>query len=180
MSLDRLFYRFGQFRRHLRSKLAPDELEEVRRMLASAQLDLFLQMSPGEQSHSLEVLHRLSKQGETQQDVRVASLLHDVGKTRAPLRLWERAWIVLAGKLAPGSLRKWGAATGNLGTLPWWQKPCVVAEQHPAWGAEMARVASCSPRVVSLIRRHQENELLNLQAEEDILLSKLQAVDEQS
>jgi putative nucleotidyltransferase with HDIG domain len=175
MSLGRLVYRFGQFRRHLGSRVVEAELVEARKILTSAQMELFLQMSAGEQAHSLEVLRRLEAQGETDPDLQAAALLHDAGKTHRPLRLWERVWIVLGG----GFLRRVAASEG-LEQLPWWQKPLAVAEQHPAWGAELARAAGCSPRAASLIRRHQEKGMLNLQAEEDVLLRKLQAVDDES
>jgi putative nucleotidyltransferase with HDIG domain len=138
-------------------------------------MKLFLQMSAGEQAHSLEVLRRLQASGEQEPDLLTAALLHDVGKTRRPLRLWERVWIVLAGKLASR-----GGGSEPLERLPWWQKPLAVAVQHPAWGAEMAHAAGCSPRVVALIRRHQDKGTLNLQVEEDALLRKLQSVDDES
>ena len=175
MSLGRLAYRFGQFRRHLSSRLDAAELAAARKVLTPAQMNLFLQMSSGEQSHSLAVLRRLEEQGERHPDLQAAALLHDVGKTRLPLRLWERAWIVLAGRFFHGE-----AVSQALEKLPWWQKPLALAEQHPAWGAELAQAAGCSPRAVSLIRRHQEKKTLNLQAEEDALLAKLQAVDDRS
>lgn len=85
MSLARLVYRGGQFRKHLGSRPAPAELEDVRRILTPPQMELFLHLQPGEQSHSLDVLHRLSEHGETPSDLQVAALLHDVGKIRSPL-----------------------------------------------------------------------------------------------
>jgi hypothetical protein len=175
MSLDRLAYRLGQFRRHLGSRVAEAELREAHRILTPAQMKLFLQMSAGEQAHSLAVLRRLEAQGEREPDLLSAALLHDVGKALRPLRLWERAWIVLVGRFLGKS-----TATGALENLPWWQKPLRVASQHPAWGAEMALAAGSSERAASLIRRHQEKGSLNLQSEEDVLLRKLQAVDDES
>lgn len=175
MSLGRLAYRLVQFRRHLGREVAEVELREAHRILTPAQMKLFLQMSAGEQAHSLQVLRRLEAGGEQEPDLLTAALLHDVGKARHPLRLWERVWIVLAGRLASR-----GDGSETLERLPWWQKPLRVAAQHPAWGAEMAQAAGCSPRVVALIRRHQEKATLNLQVQEDALLRKLQSVDDES
>lgn len=180
MSLARLVYRGGQLRKYLGSRPAPAELEDVRRILTPPQMELFLHMQPGEQSHSLDVLHRLSEHGETPPNFQVAALLHDVGKIRSPLRIWERAWIVLARKIAPGRFREWGAAPGGEDSPPRWQRPFIVAEQHPAWGAALALAAGCSPLAVSLIRRHQEKKPLDPQVYEDSLLAELQAVDDQS
>lgn len=180
MSLRRLVYRGGQFRRHLASRPAPVGLAEARRILTPAQMELFLQMQAGEQAHSLAVFKRLGEQGETDADLRAAALLHDAGKVRYPLRIWERAWIVLAKKIIPGRFKAWGAASGRLDNLPWWQRACAVAEQHPAWGAELAQAAGCSAQTVALIRRHQDQNPYHPQSDEDRLLQKLQAVDDQS
>jgi hypothetical protein len=180
MSLARLVYRTEQFRKYLGIRAAPLDLSQAQEILTPAQMALFLRLQPGEQAHSLEVLGRLQAQGEVDPDLQVAALLHDVGKSRFPLQVWERVWIVLAPKLFPGRFRTWGAAQGALDKLPWWQRLAAVAAQHPAWGAELAQAAGCSMRAVSLIRRHQEPALLDSQNEEDQLLANLQAFDERS
>jgi len=180
MSLRRLVYRGRQFRKHLASQPAESETVEARRVLSPSQMELFLHMQGGEQAHSLDVLRRLLEQGETAHDLQVAALLHDAGKVRCPLRIWERAWIVLAKKIIPGRFEAWGMAPGKLESRPWWQRASAVAEQHPAWGAELAQAAGCSALAVSLIRHHQDIQTLDPQVHEDRLLAKLQAVDDQS
>jgi len=178
MTLARLAYRVQQFWKYTRP--ASPELDEIRPLLSPAEIELFLRMQPGEQAHSLEVLGRLRLQAEVDPDLQTAALLHDVGKCRFPLHVWERVWIVLAPKLFAGRFRVWGAAQGALDKLPWWQRASVVAAQHPGWGAELAQAAGCSARAVSLIRRHQQPAPLNPQNEEDQLLASLQAMDDRS
>jgi len=178
MSLARIVYRTEQFRKYLGIRAAPLDLSEARETLTPAQVALFLRLQPGEQAHSLEVFQRLRLEGETGPDLQTAALLHDVGKSRFPLQVWERVWIVLARKLLPGRFQAWGAAQGALDELPWWQRACAVAAQHPAWGAELAQAAGCSRRAVSLIRRHQDHTPLDPQNEEDQLLARLQAIDD--
>ena len=180
MSLARLVYRTEQFRKYLGIRAAPLDLSQARKNLTPAQMDLFLRLQPAEQAHSLEVLGRLREQGQVDPDLQVAALLHDVGKSRFPLQVWERVWIVLAQKLLPGHFRAWGAAQGALDKLPWWQRLSVVAARHPAWGAELAQAAGCSRRAVSLVRRHQEHSPLDPQNEEDQLVASLQALDDRS
>jgi putative nucleotidyltransferase with HDIG domain len=180
MSLPRLVYRSEQFRKYLGFRSAPPKLSEAQQVLTPAQLSLFLRMQPGEQAHSLEVLRRLREQGEMDPDLLTAALLHDVGKVRFPLRLWERVWIVLAGVLLPGRFKTWGETPSEPEEKAWWERLAMVAAQHPAWGAELAQEAGCSPRAVSLIRRHQDHAPLDLQNEENRLLARLQAVDERS
>jgi hypothetical protein len=178
MSLKRFLYRSGQFWRHTRWVVV--EQAEARSVLTPKQMALFLRMQKGEQAHSLEVLHKLSRQGETDPDLQAAALLHDFGKVCFPLRIWERVWIVVARKALPRRFQKWGASQGELSALPWWQRACAVAEQHPAWGAELAQSVGCSARTVALIRRHQDKSPLDPQDLEDRLLVRLQAVDDQS
>jgi hypothetical protein len=178
MSLARLVYRSEQFRKYLGFRSAPLELSAARQVLTPAQLSLFLSLQPGEQAHSLEVLRRLQEQGEVDPDLGTAALLHDVGKVRFPLHVWERVWIVLAGVLLPGRFQAWGALQEGLDRQPWWVRLSAVAAQHPAWGAELAQEAGCSPRAVALVRRHQDHAPLDLHNEENRLLARLQAMDE--
>ena len=61
-----------------------------------------------------------------------------------------------------------------------WRRPFVVAERHPAWGADLASQHGVSELAASLIARHQEQlppSAENESSVEDSLLLKLQAVD---
>jgi hypothetical protein len=108
-------------------------------------------------------------------------LLHDLGKCRHFLQPWERVWIVLALAFLGHRARRWGQVVVNdLKRLPFWQLPLVVAEQHPAWGAEMVAQAGGSPLAVALIRHHQDETPNTLLASQERLLARLQAVDDNS
>jgi hypothetical protein len=124
-------------------------------------------MTPGEQAHSLRVLERLQRAGESDPDLMRAALLHDAGKVRSPLSLPDRALIVLGKRFLPGRVKRWGE-----GEARGIQRAFVVAAQHPAWGAEMAAQAGATARTCDLIRRHQE------EAGEDRLLRALQEADD--
>jgi hypothetical protein len=113
----------------------------------------------------------------------VAALLHDVGKTRYPLHLWERIWIVLVQSVYPGCVARWGKEDDRQPErIEWWRKAFVVAAQHPKWGAEMAAAAGTAPLAVDLIRRHQEKQVSPIELEttsrEEILLQALRSVDD--
>jgi hypothetical protein len=136
---------------------------------------LFDQMQPGEQAHSFRILHRLIEQGQTHHDLFVAALLHDVGKIQHPLRPWERALIVVCESFFPAQVKKWGQ-----GTARGWRRPFVVAEQHPAWGAQLAAEAGASPLAVALIERHQEPPPKRLETTQDQLLFDLRVFDNES
>ncbi len=174
MTALRVGYRARQFWLAVQGRPDAPSLERARQVLSSAQFELFRQLQPSEQAHALDVLARIEAASEAHPDLLVAALLHDIGKTRYPLRLWERALIVLVKKLSAARLQAWGQ-----GSARGW-RPFVVAVQHPAWGAEMAAKRGVSPLAVSLIRRHQDSLARASQSLEDRLLAALQAADDES
>jgi len=199
MSAERIFYRTRQLWHGLWLTPTPNEMDRVRSMLTPAEIDLFNRLQPGEQSHSLTVFNKLSAAGESNSDLLVAALLHDVGKILYPLKLWERVWIVIGGVFFPRLSKKWAVGDlADLENLSFWKKAFIVAEQHPKWGADLAVQANSSQLVVSLIRRHQQSLTVseympnhdrptagkrdNLESHqfEDCLLHKLQAADNES
>jgi len=131
-------------------------------------------MQPGEQVHSLKVFHRLSKRKETSPDLLAAALLHDVGKSQHPLRLWERVLVVAGQAVFPNLVKYWGK-----GEPHGWRRAFVVAAKHPAWGSDLAFAAGASPLVVSLIRLHRD-EISPAVDHENRLLISLQRADNES
>jgi hypothetical protein len=188
MIAGRVLYRARQFWNALHARPEVENLAEIRRTLNTAQWILFSKMQPGEQAHSIQVYQILTRLGETCPDLLAAALLHDAGKVCVSLHAWERAFIVVVRALFPGRATAWGAMT-DADSLRTWKRPFIVAEHHPAWGAEMAQQAGSSPLTVALIRRHQEKGRgqgrkgageKREEGEEDLLLSVLQAVDDES
>ena len=157
------------------------DLELVQTILNPEQMALFFQMQPGEKEHAVIMVRKLTEQGESQPDLLVAALLHDVGKLRYRLNPLQRTMVVLARAATPGKARRWGSlGTNEWDGLPDWRKPFIVAEQHAEWGAKLAHEAGVSPLTETLIREHHH---LNVQAvsdEENNLLHKLWVVDNAS
>ena len=136
-------------------------------------MTLFTQLQASEQNHSLRVLREIQNRGEANPDLLVAALLHDIGKIRYPLRLWERVFIVLGKKFFPRRVKVWGQAKPR-----GWVRPFVVAAQHPLWGGDLALEVDTAPQAVSLIRRHQDKRHQRASDKiEDHLLSVLQNAD---
>jgi len=189
----RLAYRVRQFWRALTAVPNPEELALAQAVLSPELMALFLRLQASEQVHALGMLRQLSAHNGTHPDLVVAVLLHDVGKTRCPLHLWERGIIVLGEVLLPHKVVSWSRAEAR-----GWKRPFVVAEQHAAWGAELAARAGASSLAVTLIRRHHEalrpvlperfaaqqppaGQSATWQAsQEDHLLYRLQQLDEES
>lgn len=171
-----VFYRLGQFWRVWRARPLPEEAREtITAVLTPEEIALFNRFSFSDQQHSYHVLCTLQSNGQTHPDLLAAALLHDVGKTRAPLSIWQRSLIVLAQAFVPGKTADWGQ-----GDVASWQRPFVVKAHHPAWGAEMAQAAGSRPLTIELIRRHQDPLPETAVTEADRLLRLLQWADDQN
>lgn len=174
--MSELLYRMRQFKQAVTApELDETELAEVYAVLSLAQGELFLRFDRSEQRHSYAVMHTLQTAAHTQPDLLQAALLHDVGKTRAPLSVWGKSLVVVAQKVVPGKTAVWGEHD-----LQGWKRPFVVKAQHPEWGAQMAEAVGSSALVVALIRRHQDDLAeTSASSEEDNLLRLLQWADDQ-
>jgi hypothetical protein len=184
----RVNYRIRQFREALNASPAPEELARARQALSPPLMELFLSLQAQEQAHSLKVFRLLRELDQLHPDLLAAALLHDVGKSRYRLHLWERVLIVLSNALFPHKVKSWGQSEPR-----GWRRPFVIAEQHPNWGSEMAIQAGASSLTASLIRRHQEilepsnGEQIIMNPPdpkqvtlEDVLLKRLQQLDGES
>jgi putative nucleotidyltransferase with HDIG domain len=164
-------YRASQFLQALLAQPAAEDARLVADHLPPTLRPLHQDMSRAEQSHSLAVLRALLRQGQTDSDLLAAALLHDVGKTLTPLRLFDRVLVVLAQRLAPEAARacSTGAPRG-------WRRPFVVAARHADWGGDILEQAGASPRLVALVRQHHASHPPP-KIEEDRLLAALQIAD---
>ena len=187
MIAGRILYRTRQFWRALGANPAPEDLKRVRSVLNPGLMALFLRLSPAEQAHSISVFNKLVENGESHLELLQAALLHDVGKSRFPLRLWERVAIVLGKAAFPQRSHSWGSLppegwppAAGWKILHGLRRPFVVARQHPNWGADMVTQAGGSSLTVTLIRRHQDTSRPESTLQEDQFLSKIQAIDDES
>ena len=181
MNPARFFYRTYQFWQALSVKPGEAELEQAVSLLSPAQQALFSRLQPSEKAHSLRMFRCLVECGESHPDLLAAALLHDIGKTRFPLRLWQRIWVVLAHRFWPDRINKWSASSLPPDQArPGWRTALLVANCHPHWGAELAEQSGSSALVVDLIRRHQDRLAGPPQNLADHLLQKLQFVDNEN
>jgi len=167
-------YRIGQALRALVAFSQPIDRALAGEYLSPELLALFDRMRRSEQQHGLNVLRSVLAQGQTPRDLAVAALLHDVGKTRYTVRIWQKTIAVVVQTLIPGIYRR--LSQGNPTRL--WQRPFVVKAQHPMWSAEMLAVAGASHVAVWLAAHHQDAAEHGMNHPYVHLLQRLQQADD--
>lgn len=168
-------YRFRQFLGNLISTFLPLDLTPAQDLLPAPLFDLFVEMDKADQAHSLRVFNALKNEGEDDDDLLAAALLHDVGKAQHRPVLWQRVLAVLAEPLVKDQLSSFADQPAR-----GWRKAFVIAAAHPHWGAEMVGQAGSSERLIRLIRYHQAQELNGLPSDEVYLVRRLQSFDNQN
>lgn len=167
-------YRLRQGFKALLAFSQPLELDLAAEYLSQRLLTLFQQMNRDEQLHSLNVLRDVLAQGTTPPDLAIAALLHDVGKARYPIGVLQKTCAVLVRAVWPGLYEQW--SKGN--PLNLWQRPFVVYEQHPLWGAEVVAEAGGSDTAQWLVAHHADEAQRWENHPQYELLKRLQAADD--
>lgn len=172
LEINKAVYRLSQGFRTLFAFALPLDVSEAEHVLSPPLLTLFRQMRRADRRHSLHVMTTMVEQGHTHPDLLTAALLHDVGKTRHSITVLGRTLVVLTKALAPKRYTQWGQEEPK-----GWRRPFVIAQQHPAWSAEILAEAGASPMVIVLALRHQTPLDGPPQSEEDEWLTLLQEAD---
>ncbi len=113
----RPLYRARQFWQGLTAApLSAEARQLVERILSPAEQQGFDRLAPVDQWHSYQVLRLLQRHGHDEPALLKAALLHDIGKTRAPLSLLDRTVAVLGRLLIPGRAAAFGVPDEREGT----------------------------------------------------------------
>ena len=150
MSLvSRPLYRTRQFIAALNPRIRETELREVGSLLGPGLTPLFEAMTRRDRRHCLDVYAKLRGSGCDDEDTLTAALLHDRGKSRLSgvgIRLWHRVAYVLLDAAAPLLLSRLTRGRGAI----------AVLANHAELGAGFADSMGASPKVVKLIREHED------------------------
>lgn len=149
-----MIYRIHQFCQALMPKIGSEELQWTLDILPSPAIQLFLKQSSAEQRHALDVALDLWS-GSRNRNLIIAALLHDCGKSKNPLNLLARIYIVLLQR-APRKI--WDFL---LRSYPFFSSPLRTAQEHPAWGAELALELGLDAEIVELILNHHSPKTQN-------------------
>ena len=137
----------------LRPRLPTECAAAVGAELTTAQAAAFYRLSRFDQAHLCRAYLALRAAGETDRDLLVAALLHDVGKASAEgrVRLIHRVARVLLARSAPAALT-WLARL----PAPRWRVGFALAVLHAELGAHQAAALGCTPRTCWLIAHHED------------------------
>jgi len=171
----KLGYRLWQFQQSFKPSLSQKDWDRIRLFLSPVEIGLFTKMPVPDQNHSFRVFNSVLNEGEDDEDLIKAALLHDIGKGLHPLRRWERIFAVLVDGFSPGLAIKWGK-----GEPEGFKRPLVIIRQHPIWGAELARKIGSSETVTWLIQNHENYQPPASSQRKLELLNILQLADNQN
>lgn len=155
---------------------APD-LALAQKYLSACEFAAFQALSRSEQLHSLQVLRAvLDADPNAPMTLTSAALLHDVGKSRRRLAVWQKTLAVLALSLAPGL----SARLSREESPSTWRIPFIVRQHHPKWGGEILRACGSDLELIWLVEQHQAEAKEHQAHPAYALLKCLQAADNAS
>lgn len=168
------WHRLGQGVHALLAFAQKPDLALARAQLSACEYRAFIALSRADQLHSLRVLNAiLSADSGAPPALRAAALLHDIGKARHPLSVWQKTLAVVTQNIAPRLSRR--LSRGR--RLSWWRAPFIAQARHAAWGSAILRECGSQEQVIWLVEQHQTEASAHAGHPWQGLLRRLQAAD---
>ncbi len=165
--------RLAQGLRALFAFATPPDLALARLYLSDCEFTAFCGLSRSEQLHSLNVLRAVDAAPRPPRALMAAALLHDVGKSRRRLAVWQKTLVVLALALAPGLCQRLSHEESPSA----WRIPFIVQQHHAKWGGEILRACDSDSQLIWLVEHHQAEAAAHQAHPAYGLLKQLQAAD---
>lgn len=166
--------RLAQGLRALFAFATPPDLALAQLYLSDCEFAAFRAMSRSEQLHSLNVLRMaLAAAPNPPRALTAAALLHDVGKSRRRLAVWQKTLVVLAQSMAPRLCQRLSREESPSA----WRIPFIVQRHHPEWGGEILRACGSDSQLIWLVENHQADADAHQAHPAYALLKQLQASD---
>lgn len=146
-------YRVKQFFWGLKSLYTKIDEDLVKKFLTKDEIDIFKQLKINDQHHCIRVCKdslEANKNFEFNINEYIlgkAALLHDIGKTKLHLNLFEKSIIVILDKLTRGRIRKFK----NI-------KQIDIYYNHPEIGYDILKDKGYSKEVLEVVREHHNKE----------------------
>jgi putative nucleotidyltransferase with HDIG domain len=168
--MDNMLNRVKQFFTALTAKIYKEDIELVRRYLNEFEMNLFQQLMPYEQKHSINVAKDALRVCEKRKKDNLyninekrlikACLLHDIGKINIKLNILDRTLLVIFDKLSGGKIKRIH------------NKKIDVYYNHGNIGYKLLRKYNYDDEFLYLIKNHHKKhkyENVNYSEELDIL-----------
>lgn len=132
-----------QFRAHQRARVDAREREGLDAWLTPPQLALFDSMHVADRRHGLDVVATLRAEGQVDEELLLAGLLHDAGKGDTGV----------SPRVAYSLGQEYGRWIWRVAApLPGFRGALTRLRNHAETSARLAAAAGCTPRTVELIR----------------------------
>lgn len=170
-------HRLAQGLRALLAFAAAPDLALAQQHMTRCEFAAFRALSRSEQLHSLNVLRAvLGAEPAAPRALAAAALLHDVGKSRRRLAVWQKTVAVLVQSFFP-TLSERLSREASPGS---WRMPFIVGRHHPRWGGEILRQCGSDALLIWLVEHHQSEADEHKAHPGYALLKRLQAADNAS
>lgn len=148
-------YRVKQFFWGVKSLYTKVDEDLIKKFLNEDEIDMFKQLKINDQHHCIRVCKdslKVNKSFELNINENIlgkAALLHDIGKTKLHLSLFEKSIIVVLDKLTGGKIRKFE----NI-------KQIDIYFNHPKIGYNILKDKGYSKEVLEVVKDHHNKEKL--------------------